>query len=100
MGDELHNRVSAGTSIFARIMAPHLVRTGEDRSAVAEVLDYLAEFDIAIVPLTMAGCKAVLDAAHGIEATRLSPRLPATALKSVSGSAAWAIPGLPARPSA
>ena len=69
MGDELHNRVSAGTSIFARIMAPHLVRTVEDRSAVAEVLDYLAEFDLAIVPLTMAGCKAILDAAHGIEAS-------------------------------
>ena len=69
MGDELHNRVSAGTSIFARAMAPHLVRSVADRSAVAEVLDYLADFDLAIVPLTMAGCKAVLDAAAGCEAS-------------------------------
>ena len=66
MGDELHNRVSAGTSIFARQIAPHLVRAaGSD--AAAQVLDYLAGFDLAIVPLTMAGCKAVLDAAHGVE---------------------------------
>jgi hypothetical protein len=69
MGDELHNRVSAGTSIFARAMAPHLVRAVADSSAVAEVLEYLADFDLAIVPLTMAGCKSVMDAAHGIEAS-------------------------------
>jgi hypothetical protein len=69
MGDELHNRVSAGTSLFARVMAPHLVRAAEDRSAAAEVLDYLADFDLAIVPLTMAGCKSILDAAHGVEAS-------------------------------
>jgi hypothetical protein len=69
MGDELHNRVSAGTSIFTRLMAPHLVRAVKDRKNAAEVLDYLADFDLAIVPLTMAGCKAVLDAVHGIEAS-------------------------------
>jgi hypothetical protein len=68
MGDELHNRVSAGTALFARLMAPSLVRAVADRQAAAEVLDYLADFDLAIVPLTMAGCKAVMDAAHGIEA--------------------------------
>lgn len=66
MGDELHNRVSAGTSIFARAMAPHIVRAASDRSAAVEVLDYLAEFDLAIVPLTMAGCKSVMDGANGI----------------------------------
>jgi hypothetical protein len=69
MGDELHNRVSAGTSIFARALAPHLVRAFPDTSAVAEVLDYLADFDLAIVPLTMAGCKSILDAAQGREAS-------------------------------
>ena len=69
MGDELHNRVSAGTSLFARVMAPHLVRAADDRSAAAEVLDYLADFDLAIVPLTMAGCKSILDAAHGVDAS-------------------------------
>jgi len=69
MGDELHNRVSAGTSIFARLMASPMVRGVEDRSAIAEVLDYLADFDLAIVPLTMAGCKSILDAAQGIEAS-------------------------------
>ncbi|MBE3072086.1 MAG: DUF1116 domain-containing protein, partial [Acidobacteria bacterium] len=69
MGDELHNRVSAGTAIFTRIIAPTLVREVSDRRLAAEVLDYLAEFDLAIVPLTMAGCKAVMDAAHGVEAS-------------------------------
>lgn len=67
MGDELHNRVSAGTSIFAREMAPHIVRGVDDRTAAVEVLEYLSSFDLAIVPLTMAGCKAVMDAANGIE---------------------------------
>lgn len=67
MGDELHNRVSAGTSIFARAMAPHIVRAVDDRKAAAEVLQYLADFDLAIVPLTMAGCKVVMDAASGVD---------------------------------
>lgn len=69
MGDEHHNRVSAGTSVFARMMAPALARAVEDRQALAEVFDYLADFDLAIVPLTMAGCKAVMNASHGIEAS-------------------------------
>lgn len=68
MGDELHNRVSAGTSIFTRAIAPSLVRAAE-REQAAQVLEYLADFDLAIVPLTMAGCKAVMEAAHGIEAS-------------------------------
>lgn len=69
MGDELHNRVSAGTSIFARQMAAHIVRAVQHKAAAASVLDYLADFDLAIVPLTMAGCKATMDAAAGIEAS-------------------------------
>ncbi|MGD0916168.1 MAG: DUF1116 domain-containing protein [Thermodesulfobacteriota bacterium] len=68
MGDEHHNRVSAGTSVFTRIIAPYLVRAA-DRDAAAQVLDYLAEFDLAIVPITMAGCKSVMNAASGIEAS-------------------------------
>lgn len=69
MGDEHHNRVSAGTSIFCRMMAPALARAVEDRKALAELFDYLADFDLAIVPITMAGCKSVMDAAHNIEAS-------------------------------
>jgi hypothetical protein len=45
------------------------MRAVADRCAGAQVLDYLADFDLAIVPLTMAGCKAVMDGAHGIEAS-------------------------------
>lgn len=69
MGDEHHNRVSAGTSIFTRMMAPAMARAVEDRQALAELFDYLANFDLAIVPLTMAGCKAVMNGAHNVEAS-------------------------------
>ncbi|HEX2923117.1 MAG TPA: glucose 1-dehydrogenase [Chloroflexota bacterium] len=61
--------LSAGTSIFCRMMAPAMARAVEDRKALAELFDYLADFDLAIVPITMAGCKSVMNAAHNIEAS-------------------------------
>ena len=67
MGDEHHNRVIADTSNFTRSMAPMLVRAVKDNKAAAEVLDYFANFDLAIVPIIMAACKSILMAADSIE---------------------------------
>lgn len=71
MGDEGHNRNKAGSSLFARMLAPHIVRTGAKTEDLAAVLSYLAENDLAVLNPVMAACKATMDAAHGIEGSTL-----------------------------
>src|SRR5438067_2527280 len=65
MGDEGHNRNVAATSLFARALAPALVRAVEAEPAAA-VLDFLAANNHFYLNLSMATCKAILDAGHGV----------------------------------
>jgi hypothetical protein len=70
MGDEGHNRNVAATSLFARSIASTLIRTSTSADA-ASVLDFLADNNHFYLNLSMAACKASLDAAHGIEGSTL-----------------------------
>jgi len=65
MGDECHNRNVAATSLLARGLAPTLVRTVASDVA-GEVLDFLRENNHFYLNLSMAACKATLDAARGV----------------------------------
>lgn len=65
MGDECHNRNVAASSLFTRLLAPWVVRTSPAETA-ASVLDFLASNDHFFLNLSMAACKATLDAAHGL----------------------------------
>ena len=64
MGDEGHNRNTAATSLLLRALAPHLVTARE--GDVARALEFMGASDSFFLNIAMAGCKAVLDAAHGI----------------------------------
>ena len=68
MGDEGHNRNAAASSLFARTVAPWLVRHVE-REAAASVLDFLRANDHFYLNLSMAAAKATMDAGAGIEAS-------------------------------
>ena len=65
MGDEGHNRNVAATSLFVRGIAPTLVRTAGEADAAA-ALDFLRGNDHFFLNLSMAACKASMDAAHGV----------------------------------
>jgi hypothetical protein len=65
MGDEGHNRNVAATSLFVRGLAPTLVRTAGEADAAA-ALDFVRGNDHFFLNLSMAACKASLDAAHGV----------------------------------
>ena len=65
MGDEGHNRNVAATSLLVRGLAPTLVRSAPTEMATA-VLDFLRGNDHFFLNLSMAACKASLDAAHGV----------------------------------
>jgi hypothetical protein len=66
MGDELHNRNKAATSLFFREIAAYLVETGTSTEETASVMRYIHGNDFFYLNLSMAACKAVTLAAHGI----------------------------------
>ncbi len=66
MGDEGHNRNKAGSALLARLLGPHLARSGGSTEAQSQVFRYLADNDLAALNPVMAACKATMDAAHGI----------------------------------
>ncbi len=67
MGDEVHNRNRAGTSLFFRIIAPALVRTSDDKEETAKVLEFINGNDHFFLNLSMPAGKACLDAAKNIK---------------------------------
>ncbi len=66
MGDEVHNRNRAATSLLFRQLAPAVVRTTPDTEIAAQVLEFVNGNDHFFLNLSMAACKATLDAARGI----------------------------------
>jgi hypothetical protein len=70
MGDEGHNRNRAGSLLFLKLLAPHVVRAASPEVA-AGVLEYLGGNALAVLNPVMAACKAMADAAHGVEGSTL-----------------------------
>jgi hypothetical protein len=66
MGDEVHNRNRAATSLFYRAMAPGIVRSCSDREAAVEVLEFINGNDHFFLNLSMPACKVTLDAARDV----------------------------------
>ncbi len=66
MGDEGHNRNRAGTSLFIRELAPHLVELGLPPKDVRRILEFLNGNDHFFLNLSMAAAKASLDPCAGI----------------------------------
>jgi len=72
MGDEVHNRNRAATSLFYRALAPAIVRTSDDAEAAARVLEFISGNDHFFLNLSMAACKATLDAARNIPGSSIA----------------------------
>jgi hypothetical protein len=66
MGDEVHNRNRAATSLLIRALAPHLVRVKAGVDDIAAVLRFLDGNDHFFLNLSMAASKCALDPAAGI----------------------------------
>ncbi len=67
MGDEVHNRNRAGTSLLFRHLAPALIRTMKDTEDTAKVLEFINGNDHFFLNLSMPAAKSILDAAKGID---------------------------------
>jgi hypothetical protein len=66
MGDELHNRNVAGTSLLIRRLLPGLFDTDLPASTRQSVAEFVTDTDIFALNLAMAGSKVAADAAAGI----------------------------------
>lgn len=71
MGDEGHNRNKAGSIIFTTKLAPLIARVVDDKELESEVLSFLGENALSVLNPVMAACKAMCDAAHGVEESTL-----------------------------
>jgi len=70
MGDECHNRNAAATAIFTRMLAPALIKAGNEAD-VKSVLDFLKGNDHFYLNFSMAASKAVLESASGIKGSTI-----------------------------
>jgi hypothetical protein len=63
MGDEGHNRNKAGSLLFLKQLAPRL--------SDPDVLRFLGDNPLSVLNPVMAACKAMADAAHGVEGSTI-----------------------------
>ncbi len=66
MGDEVHNRNAAASGLLLRRLASALVRVGLPADDLAQIFDFIAGNEHFFLNISMAACKLMLDAAHGV----------------------------------
>ncbi len=71
MGDEVHNRNAAATALLFKRLAPTLFEVDVERGAAAATLAFIAGNDHFFLNLSMAACKAMLDAAANVAGSSL-----------------------------
>ena len=71
MGDEVHNRNAAASSLFLKKIVPAALHSGFDAAAIADAVTFIAGNDHFFLNLSMAACKSMLDAAHGVPGSSL-----------------------------
>ena len=67
MGDELHNRPNAASSIFAGALALAMISAGVPKEELTSTLTYITGHDLLFLSLSMASAKAAADSARNIE---------------------------------
>lgn len=67
MGDELHNRQVAASSLFANAMTVPMIKAGLPADRLIGTLGYLANHEVFFLSMAMAAAKASADPASGIE---------------------------------
>ena len=71
MGDEMHQRNVAASSLLARALMPHLARSAPDTATAGRVAEFLAANDQFFLNLAMAAGKAMADPCLGVEGSTM-----------------------------
>jgi hypothetical protein len=71
MGDEGHNRNKAGSLIYLKLISPLIAKVMKDDVVESEILQFIGDNALSVLNPVMAACKAMTDAAHGVEGSTL-----------------------------
>jgi hypothetical protein len=71
MGDEGHNRNKAGSILYTKNLAPFIAKVAPNGDVASEVLKFLGDNALSVLNPVMAACKAMCDAAHGVEGSTI-----------------------------
>ena len=71
MGDEVHNRNAAASALLIKRLVPSLLKSGAPAADVAATIEFIAANDHFFLNISMAACKSMLDAAHGVAGSSL-----------------------------
>jgi hypothetical protein len=71
MGDEGHNRNKAGSLIYLKLLSPLIAKVVKDDAVESEVLQFIGDNALSVLNPVMAACKAMTDAAHGMEGSTI-----------------------------
>ncbi len=71
MGDEGHNRNKAASLLYLKTLAPHVAQAAPNAGAASEILRFLGDNALSVLNPVMAACKAMVDAAHGVEGSTI-----------------------------
>ncbi len=71
MGDEGHNRNKAGSLIYLKLISPLIAKVVKDNAVTSEVLQFIGDNALSVLNPVMAACKAMTDAAHGVEGSTI-----------------------------
>jgi hypothetical protein len=67
MGDECHNRNVASTALLIKKLFPSIIKTNLPPDDIASTVEFMSGNDLFFLNLSMAACKSMMDAAHGID---------------------------------
>ena len=71
MGDEGHNRNKAGSLLYLKLISPLIAKVVKDNMVASDVLQFLGDNALSVLNPVMAACKAMTDAAHGVECSTI-----------------------------
>ena len=71
MGDEGHNRNKAGSLLYLKLISPLIAKVVKDDAVESDVLQFLGDNALSVLNPVMAACKAMTDAAHGVEGSTI-----------------------------
>jgi hypothetical protein len=71
MGDEGHNRNKAGSLLYLKLISPLIAKVVKGNAVESEILQFIGDNALSVLNPVMAACKAMTDAAHGVEGSTI-----------------------------
>jgi hypothetical protein len=66
MGDECHNRTTAGSALFMGQVLPYIIDSDLDRKLIADLASFMASAELFFLHIVMASAKSIANAMSGI----------------------------------